>query len=76
MKFYSFEMSLRFTLSSKSLLIELIDHSAGLHLPVQAPGPLGCHAASELPIHLNEAPNKSLTKGGCFTDLKGNGSDK
>lgn len=67
-------MRLRFTLSSKSLLIELIHQSAWIHLHVEGPRTTGldCHADRELPIHLN----KGLTKDGGFAGLKGNDSDK
>lgn len=75
-KCYSFEMRLRFTLSSKSLLIELIYQSAGIRLPISAPRTTGRHADHELPPHRNQALKESLAKDGCFADLKGNGSDK
>lgn len=77
-KCFSSEMRLRFTLSSKLLLKELIYQSAWIHLQILAPrtAVLDCHADHELPIHLNRALKEGPMKDGCFADLKGDDSDK
>lgn len=77
-KCFSSEMRLRFTLSSKLVLIELVYQSAWIHLHILAPGTtvLDGHADQEFPIHLNKTLKEGPTKDGCFADMKGNDSDK